>query len=620
MNTFRLLLLLSLALAAFGYAQGDYFLPFMQKATAPITVDGNLDEWNFCFPINMNQETTPVNSRARSWFPEDNVDCSGTIMMMWDENYLYLAAHVMDDVPGVNPNPTPGWRADCVELYLGNYDVGNVPWAPQESSVPDGIDGRYAMQLSFQFDANGDSAFCQQWTPFSRQIKSANTAVKGVLWPQEDGYNIEAKVAWEDLASTTTGNTFDLTGGMILPCTFSLYDVDDWINYDFQGYAFSESSYPAYVGPGRGWQVIEVKGAREEALYEFSSPFMKQAKTPVTVDGNLDEWSFCFPVDLNQTSIPADSRCHGWWPVDNDDLAGVLNFMWDADYLYFAANVRDDVPGVSPAPGWRADAIELYLGNYDIGEYGIIPDHTGIINEGDMLDSQLAAYYDSNADTTAIRAYSPVDGYFHTANTIAKGKLWPQEDGYVLEGRISLKDIAERDDVDLKQRTFDFEANVGSIFPATYSLYDVDDWINYDFQGYQYAVAAPYEGPGNGSWTGIKIVGTCLYEELDHLWGYTDVKSEKIDRTPSAFDLRSNYPNPFNPSTNFEFDLTTAGNVTLDIYNLRGELVKTCINNERMSTGSYRITLDMSDSPSGVYMAVLQQSGQRATQKIMLLK
>ena len=81
MKVFRLLLLISLVLLGFAYAAGTYYPPFMQKATAPITVDGVLEEWNFCLPINMNQEVTPANSRAHDWFPEDNIDCSGRCLI-----------------------------------------------------------------------------------------------------------------------------------------------------------------------------------------------------------------------------------------------------------------------------------------------------------------------------------------------------------------------------------------------------------------------------------------------------------------------------------------------------------------------------------------------------------
>ena len=164
MNVVKMVFLTLFSLVVLVFAQEDVFLPYMQKATEPITVDGVLDEWNFCFPINMNQEVIPQKSRCRAWFPLDNDDLSGWIKLMWDEQYLYLAASVRDDVPGILP--APGWRADVVEVYIANYDVGDVPWAPQETGYPNGDDGRYAVQLAFFFDADGDSAYLHQWIPY----------------------------------------------------------------------------------------------------------------------------------------------------------------------------------------------------------------------------------------------------------------------------------------------------------------------------------------------------------------------------------------------------------------------------------------------------------------------
>ncbi|MCK9558596.1 MAG: C10 family peptidase, partial [Candidatus Cloacimonetes bacterium] len=52
-------------------------------------------------------------------------------------------------------------------------------------------------------------------------------------------------------------------------------------------------------------------------------------------------------------------------------------------------------------------------------------------------------------------------------------------------------------------------------------------------------------------------------------------KDEMENVIPHDFALRQNYPNPFNPSTTISFSLPQASKVHLDIYNLKGQLVKT---------------------------------------------
>ncbi|HTY39444.1 MAG TPA: T9SS type A sorting domain-containing protein [Bacteroidota bacterium] len=89
---------------------------------------------------------------------------------------------------------------------------------------------------------------------------------------------------------------------------------------------------------------------------------------------------------------------------------------------------------------------------------------------------------------------------------------------------------------------------------------------------------------------------------------------------PAQFTLSAAYPNPFNPSTNFEYALNTSGMTSLKVYNLLGQLVKVAVNNMFQSAGSYRVNIDMSTLPSGMYVAILEQGNNRVAQKMMLMK
>jgi len=96
--------------------------------------------------------------------------------------------------------------------------------------------------------------------------------------------------------------------------------------------------------------------------------------------------------------------------------------------------------------------------------------------------------------------------------------------------------------------------------------------------------------------------------------------NDHVTSMPKKFQLFSAYPNPFNPTTNVEYTLNTAGFVSLKIYNVIGQVVKTVINNVNQSPSTYRINVDMSGFNSGVYFVVLQQGANIQTQKMMLLK
>ncbi|MFC1619999.1 T9SS type A sorting domain-containing protein [Candidatus Neomarinimicrobiota bacterium] len=93
---------------------------------------------------------------------------------------------------------------------------------------------------------------------------------------------------------------------------------------------------------------------------------------------------------------------------------------------------------------------------------------------------------------------------------------------------------------------------------------------------------------------------------------------------PETFALRQNYPNPFNPNTTMEYTLTMGGLVTLDIYNILGQKVRTMAN-EVQAPGSYTLVWDGLDDrgasmSGGVYFYRLRSGNLMETRKMVLLK
>jgi hypothetical protein len=86
-----------------------------------------------------------------------------------------------------------------------------------------------------------------------------------------------------------------------------------------------------------------------------------------------------------------------------------------------------------------------------------------------------------------------------------------------------------------------------------------------------------------------------------------------------TFNLEQNYPNPFNPSTSIMYSVPEAGNIKLSVYNIVGEEVAVLINGYS-EAGSFDVTFDASNLPSGVYLYKLQSASSVQTRKMMLLK
>ena len=87
-----------------------------------------------------------------------------------------------------------------------------------------------------------------------------------------------------------------------------------------------------------------------------------------------------------------------------------------------------------------------------------------------------------------------------------------------------------------------------------------------------------------------------------------------------SFKLGQNYPNPFNPVTNLEFGISNLGFVSLIVYDVLGNEVRTLIN-ENKPVGNYEIEFDGSNLPSGIYYYTLSVNGVAIeTRRMTLLK
>ena len=106
----------------------------------------------------------------------------------------------------------------------------------------------------------------------------------------------------------------------------------------------------------------------------------------------------------------------------------------------------------------------------------------------------------------------------------------------------------------------------------------------------------------------------------------TDVNEGVSGYGPREFNLVQNYPNPFNPTTTISFTLEEHGPVNLSVYNMRGEKVKTLIDNNTMYAGiTHTAIWDGSNDfghevASGVYLYRLQQGRKTSTRRMILAR
>ncbi len=98
----------------------------------------------------------------------------------------------------------------------------------------------------------------------------------------------------------------------------------------------------------------------------------------------------------------------------------------------------------------------------------------------------------------------------------------------------------------------------------------------------------------------------------------------ETDISGQSTALLSNAPNPFNPSTTIRYSLAAPGKVSLCIYNVRGEKVKTLYDGVQDAGAHSHVWDGLDDGgkavASGVYLSRLESSDQTATGKMLLLK
>ncbi|MGE4614446.1 MAG: T9SS type A sorting domain-containing protein, partial [Planctomycetota bacterium] len=118
--------------------------------------------------------------------------------------------------------------------------------------------------------------------------------------------------------------------------------------------------------------------------------------------------------------------------------------------------------------------------------------------------------------------------------------------------------------------------------------------------------------------------------ETDELFSYsgdfkiTEVivansQNEVPTSLPTSYHLSVAYPNPFNPVTTMGLTIPEPGNVSVQVYNLTGQVVATLASGY-MDANTYTLTWDASEISSGIYFVKAQVDGFATTQKLMLVK
>jgi hypothetical protein len=88
---------------------------------------------------------------------------------------------------------------------------------------------------------------------------------------------------------------------------------------------------------------------------------------------------------------------------------------------------------------------------------------------------------------------------------------------------------------------------------------------------------------------------------------------------PESFELKQNFPNPFNPNTIIDYSVPKEGKISLEVFDVSGRMISTLVNEVKLA-GNYKYDFNAGSLATGVYFYKLTGDGFTGTRKMILVK
>ena len=177
---------------------------------------------------------------------------------------------------------------------------------------------------------------------------------------------------------------------------------------------------------------------------------------------------------------------------------------------------------------------------------------------------------------------------------------------------------------------YDFAAGPGTITPFYHDHVAValgNDEYNGDAGSLPATISVganethTYTFPQAAGWVmgDMHAVGMLVNNATDEILnaGKASIDPLGVEKVEADFGVKA-YPNPTQGATNLQLDLQNAGEVSVSVMNMMGEVVYTSVND--LAAGSFMMNIDLSNEASGMYFANIVKDGVAQTVKINLSK
>lgn len=425
-----------------------------------------------------------------------------------------------------------------------------------------------------------------------------NTWQTALRNPQREFYEEEGFNAKD--TRTTINKTLFGDGFLLIEESGQIWDSSNsaWVNYSKDSYVYdvnnNQTEWIRQFWGGSDWEnytkhlyAYDVNNNQIEDLWYFSfdnSTWVNYSKKSFTYDGNNNLTEL-----LNQAwQDPwANEYKHSYTYDGNNNLTEWLGQDWNGSawvnsfkkfYTYDGNNNQiEEIWHLWDNSAWRNYYKYSYA--YDINN---------------NLIETLTYVWDGSAWVNYGK-----DTYTYDGNNNLTEKLRQYWENSVL--------------VNYEKYSYIYDGN-NNLTEYLNQSWDGSAWLNiwkysYTFNGNNNLTEELYQTGYGFDWVnGFKLIYSYIPTDV------TEITSEFND-----YSLSNNYPNPFNPSTTIRYSISTTSQVTIKVFDILGNEIKTIVDGE-MSLGKYEVLFDASGLSSGIYFYQIKAGDFNQTRKMILLK
>lgn len=333
-------------------------------------------------------------------------------------------------------------------------------------------------------------------------------------------------------------------------------------------------------------------------LYRFGDPARYNQGDPPSI---LEDWT---ASTTGNKQIGGSHDVH--WIKPGLPGAGNIQIFNNGEYLFERVS-QSYIFEVNPYYNSKKVKTGAYVNPPDAGYYTWIYPNKDAMKQNKLISNQVVWIYCSKNDQNFFSTIGGSEQRLPNGNTF----ICSDSQGHLFE-------VTYGDATNQPQLVWEYinpvtEDGIKEIITDQYPMY------NSVFRAYRYTADHPAL-----SGRDLTRKGTITGRTPDYLTPDDVSSASEGSGSPAKFLLKQNHPNPFNPQTVISYQLETAGEVHLKIYNLAGQEITTLVQ-EFQEPGDYQLTWNGKDNlgqqvSSGVYLYRFQIGNKIEIRKMTVIR